>query len=180
MTEEKKPLSRSEREARIKDKAGYVITVIAALLAVNTYIASGNSSKVLNNTIKANDTWSFYQAKSIKQTLAEMALDDAVERKQTDKAEKLRAKIARYESDPVSGEGKRELMAQARALEAERDSVRRSGPWMTFSGMGYQLGIVLLSASILAVSMPLFWGSIAVSVVAAALMSQGIWLWLPL
>lgn len=179
MTEEKKPLSRSEREAKIKDKAGWIITVIAALLAVNTYIASGNSSKVLNNTIKANDTWAFYQAKSIKQTLAEMALDDAIERRQVDKAEKLRAKIARYESDPASGEGKRELMARARALEAERDALRRGGPWMTFSGMAYQLGIVLLSASILAVSMPLLWGSVAVSAVGAVIMSQGIWLWLP-
>ncbi len=180
MAEEKKAPTRSEREAAIKDKAGWVITVIAALLAVNTYIANGNSSKVLNNTIKANDTWAFYQAKSIKQTLAEMALDDAVERKQADKAEKLRAKIARYESEPATGEGKKELMAKARALEAERDAVRRSGPWMTFSGMGYQLGIVLLSASILAVSVPMFWGSIAVSAVAALLMSQGIWLWLPI
>ncbi len=180
MTEEKKPLSRSEREARIKDKAGWIITVIAALLAVNTYIASGNSGKVLSNTIKANDTWAFYQAKSIKQTLAEMALDDAIERRQADKAEKLRAKIARYETDPESGEGKKELMAKARALEAERDALRKSGPWMTFSGMGYQLGIVLLSASILAVSVPLLWGSVAVSAVAALLMSQGIWSWLPI
>jgi len=180
MAEEKKPLSRSEREAQIKDKAGWVITVIAALLAVNTYIASGNSGKVLNNTIKANDTWAFYQAKSIKQTLAEMARDDAIERKQFDKADKLKAKIERYETDPTTGEGKKELMAKARALETERDEVRKSGPWMTFSGMSYQLGIVLLSASILAVSMPLFWGSIAVSAVGALLMSQGIWLWLPI
>lgn len=180
MAEDKKPLSRSEREAKIKDKAGWVITVIAALLAVNTYISNGNSSKVLNNTIKANDTWAFYQAKSIKQTLAEQSLDDAIARKDTAKAEKLRAKIDRYESDPATGEGKRELMAKARALEVERDAVRKSGPWMTFSGMAYQLGIVLLSASILAVSMPLFWGSIAVSAVGALLMSQGIWLWLPI
>lgn len=179
VSEEKKPISRSEREAKIKDKAGWVITVIAALLAVNTYIASGNSSKVLNNTIKANDTWAFYQAKSIKQTLAEQSYDDAMERRQFEKAEKLKAKIDRYESEPETGEGKKELMVKARALEAERDSVRKSGPWMTFSGMAYQLGIVLLSASILAVSMPLFWGSIAVSGVGAFLMSQGIWLWLP-
>lgn len=179
MTEEKKPLSRSEREAKIKDKAGWVITVIAALLAVNTYIANGNSSKVLNNTIKANDTWSFYQAKSIKQTLAEMRMDDAIAAKDTKKAEMLKAKIDRYESEPSTGEGKKELMAKARALEAERDLVRRSGPWMTFSGMSYQLGIVLLSASILAVSVPMFWGSIAVSLVGALLMSQGIWLWIP-
>jgi hypothetical protein len=109
-----------------------------------------------------------------------MAREDAIERKQADKIEKLTAKINRYESDPATGEGKRELMAKARALEEERDQIRKSGPWLTFSGMGFQLGIVLLSASILAVSMPLFWGSIAVSAVAALLMSQGMWLWIPL
>ena len=181
MTEEvKKPLSRSEREAQIKDKAGWVITVLAALLAINTYIASGNSSKVLNNTIKANDTWAFYQAKSIKQTLAEMAYDDAIARKEPAKAEKLLAKINRYESDPATGEGKKELMAKARALEAERDAIRKTGPWLTFAGSGFQISIVLLSASILAVSMPLFWASIVVGSIAALLMSQGLWLWLPL
>lgn len=178
-TVQQKPLSRSEREAQIKDKAGWVITVIAALLAVNTYISSGNSSKVLNNTIKANDTWSFYQAKSIKQTLAEMRMDDAITAKDFKKAEKLKAKIERYESEPDTGEGKKELMAKARALEAERDQIRKTGPWLTFSGMSYQLGIVLLSASILAVSMNLFYGSIIVSMFGAFLMSQGIWLWLP-
>lgn len=180
MSEEvKKQPSRSEREAAIKDKAGWVITVLAALLAINTYIANGNSSKVLNNTIKANDTWAFFQAKSIKQTLAEMSYDDAIDRGQTGKAERLKAKIERYESDPASGEGKKELMAKARALEAERDEIRKKGPWLTFAGSGFQIAIVLLSASILAVSMALFWASIWVGGAAALLMSQGLWLWLP-
>ena len=180
MSEEKKPLSRSEREAQIKDKAGWLITVLAALLAINTYIASGNSSKVLNNTIKANDTWAFFQAKSIKQTLAEMARDDAIERRQFDKAEKLTAKINRYESDPATGEGKKELMAKARALDAERDEIRKSGPWLTFAGSAFQIAIVLLTASILAVSMSLYFASIGVGLFAAMLMSQGLWLWLPI
>jgi hypothetical protein len=180
MTEEKKPLSRSEREAQIKDKAGWVITVLAALLAINTYIASGNSSKVLNNTIKANDTWAFYQAKSIKQTLAEMAYDTAVDKKDYAKAEKLKAKIDRYESEPATGEGKKELFAKARALEAERDEIKKTSPWLTFAGSGFQIAIVLLSASILAVSMPLFWASLVVGSLAGLLMSQGLWLWLPL
>jgi hypothetical protein len=180
MAEEKKPLSRSEREAQIKDKAGWVITVLAALLAINTYISSGNSSKVLNNTIKANDTWAFYQAKSIKQTLAEMAYDTAVDKKDNAKAEKLKAKIDRYESDPATGEGKKELMAKARALEAERDEIKKSGPWMTFAGSGFQIAIVLLSASILAVAPALYTASIVVGALAALLMSQGIWLWIPI
>jgi len=177
MAEEKKPLSRSEREAKIKDKAGWVITVVAALLAVNTYISNGFSSKVLNNTIAANNMYSFYQAKSIKQTLAEQSLDDAIVRKETAKIEKLTAKIAKYESDPASGEGKKELLAKARALESERDDVRKHSPWLTFANSAFQLSIVLLSAAILAVSMGMFWASLGVGLVGALLMSQGIWLW---
>ena len=178
MAEEKKPLSRSEREAHIKDKAGWVITVVAALLAINTYVGNGFSSKVLNNTIAANNMYSFYQAKSIKQTLAEQSLDDALERKQMEKAEKLKAKIEKYESDPEKGEGKKELLAKARALEAERDDVRKHTPWLTFAGSAFQLSIVLLSASILAVSMGMFYASVGVGLIGALLMSQGIWLWM--
>jgi len=178
MSEEKKPLSRSEREAQIKDKAGWVITVVAALLAVNTYIANGLSSSILTNTIKANDTWNFYQAKSIKQTIAENARDEADARKDAKKVAALTAKIERYESDPKSGEGKKELMAKAQSLEAARDEAKKHSPWLTFSGSAFQLSIVLLSAAILAVSMPMFWASIAVGGIGALLMSQGIWLWL--
>lgn len=177
MTEEKKPLSRSEREAQIKDKAGWVITVIACLLAANTYIANNFSSKSTTNLIKANDTYSFYQAKSIKQSIAEGQLEDAKDPK---RREQLKAKIERYESDPKSGEGKRELLAKARQLEAERDEAKLHSPWLTFSGMALQFAIVLLSASILAVSTKMFKWSIVVSALGALLLSQGIWLWLPL
>jgi hypothetical protein len=169
--------SRSEREAKIKDKAGLVINVFAALLAFNVWYGSGLSSKVLNNTIKANDLWSFYQAKSIKQTMAEYAQDNAVRAGDTKRAEQLQKKIDRYESDPEKGEGKRELFAKAKALEAERDHAKLQSPWIGFAGTAYQLSIVLLSASILSVSMMLFWGSFAVATAGVILMSQGIWLW---
>jgi hypothetical protein len=170
--------SRSEREAHIKDKAGWVITVIAALLAVNTYIANGISSNVLTNTIRANDTWNFYQSKSIKQTIAENARDDALARNDVKKVAELTAKIDRYESDPVTSEGKRELMARARQLEQERDQAKKHSPWLTFAGSALQLSIVLLSASILAVSMGMFYASIGVGLIGAVLMAQGIWLFI--
>ena len=167
--------SRSEREAHIKDKAGWVITVVAALLAINTYIANGYSSSVLTNTIKANDTWNFYQAKSIKQTIAEGQLQDAKDPK---RSRELVAKIERYESDPVKGEGKKELFAKAKELEAIRDEAKNHSPWLTFAGSTLQLSIVLLSAAILAVSMGMFWSSVGVGFIGAILMSQGIWLWM--
>ena len=180
MAEIIKPLSRSEKEAQIKDKAGWVIVVLAALLAINTYMGSGNSGRVLNNTIDANNTWAFYQAKSIKQTLAEQSLDDAIARKDTVKAEKLKAKIDRYESDPTTGEGKRELSLKARMLEADRSISKSRSPWYTFAGSLFQIAIVLLTASILAVNNRLYWASIGVGAFAMLLMSQAIWLWIPL
>ena len=178
MAEEKKPLSRSEREAQIKDKAGLVICVLAALLAINTLMGGSNSSKILNNTIDANNTWSFYQAKSIKQTLAEMAYDDAMRVGDKKKAEALAAKIDRYDNEPK--EGKKDLMTKARSLEAERSVAKARSPWYTYAGSLFQIAIVLLTASILAVNMRLFHASIAVGSVAAFLMSQAVWLWLPL
>ena len=179
MTEEKKPLSRSEREALIKDKAGWVIVVFAALLAINTYMGGSNSSKVLNNTIEANNTWAFYQAKSIKQTLTEMRYDDAVAAKEDKKAEALKAKMDRYESEPATGEGKKELFAKARALEADRVVAKERSPWYTFAGSLLQIAIVLLSASILAVNNRLYTASLYVGGVAIILMSQAVWLWIP-
>lgn len=177
---EVKPLSRSEREALIKDKAGWVITVLAALLAINTLMGGSNSSKVLNNTIDANNTWAFYQAKSIKQTLAEQSYEDAVRNKDTKKAEAYKSKIERYESDPKTGEGKKELMEKARKLEADRAVAKSRSPWYTYAGSLFQIAIVLLTASILAVNNRLYIASIAVGTLGALLMSQAVWLWLPL
>jgi hypothetical protein len=169
--------SRSEREAKLKDKAGMVISVFALLLAVNSWYGGTLSSLTLGNTIKANNVWAFYQAKSIKQTLAEQSLDEAIYRKDTAKVEKLQAKIARYESDPEKGEGKKELMEKARQLEAERDEAKKRSPWIGYASTMYQLSIVVLSASILAVSMSMFWGSFFVAGLGMLLSAQGIFLW---
>jgi len=168
--------SRSEREAKIKDKAGMVISVFALILAVNSWYGGKLSSITLNNTISANDVWTFYEAKSIKQMLAEQSLDDAQVRKDTKKIEQLEAKIARYESDPATGEGKKELMAKARKLEAERDYAKKQSPWIGYASTLYQLSIVVLSASILAVSMSMFWGSFFVAGLGLLLSAQGVFL----
>ncbi|MBI5107971.1 MAG: DUF4337 domain-containing protein [Rhodocyclales bacterium] len=180
MTNPPSPPSRSEREARIKDKAGWVITVLAALLAINTLYGGGNNSKILNNTIAANNTWAFYQAKSIKQTAYEIASVQAADAGNKAVAEKYAAKAASYESEPATGEGKKELMAKARALEAERLAAKERSPWFTYTGSALQIAIVLLTASILSVSNRLFQASVVVGAAGAFLMTQAVWLWIPI
>lgn len=173
-----KELSRSEAEAKIKDKAGWVITVFAALLAINTLYSSSNSGKILTNTIMANDIWGFYQAKSIKQTLAQMSLETAIDKGEKKRASELKEKISKYESDTATQEGKVELRAKALKLEAERADAKKRSPWYTYAGSLLQIAIVLMTASILAVSMSLFWGSLTVGLFGSIIMTNGIWMWL--
>jgi len=165
--------SRSEREAKIKDKAGMVINVFALLLAVNAWYGGKLSSTVLNNTISANDTYAFYQAKSLKQSLSEQNLYEAQHNGDKARAEEMKKKIDDYENGP---EGKKVLLAKAKKLEADRDEAKTRSPWIGYASTAYQLAIVVLSASILAVSMMLFWSSFVVAGVGLLLSLQGIFL----
>ena len=168
---EVKPLSRSEREAKIKDKAGFVIVFLAAILAINTMIGGQNSSKIMNNTIAANNQWAWYQAKNVRAVLYETA---AVEAKDPAVKAKFESEAARMEAD------KKEIADKAKALEADREIARKKSPWFTWGGSVLQIAIVLLTASILAVSMPMFWISLVVGAFGSLFVSQALWLWLPL
>ena len=160
----------AEQGSKIKSKAGLVINIFAALLAFNMWFQGSLNSKVMNNTIQANDLWNFYQAKSIKQTEYELASQTTTN---PVLAKKFADKAASYEE---GAEGKRELFAQAKKLEAERDLAKRKSPWIGYASTAYQLAIVLLSASILAVRMELFWASFLVAGAGLALMFQGLFL----
>jgi hypothetical protein len=160
--------SRSEREARIKDKAGLVINIFALLLAVNSWYGGKLSSTVMNNTISANNSWAHYQAKNGRGVSYEIA---AVTAANPELKAKFLAEKDRMEAD------KKEIAEKARQLEAERDEAKLRSPWIGYANTAYQLAIVLLSASILAVSMPLFYSSFVVAAFGVVLSSHGVWLW---
>ena len=160
--------SRSEREAKIKDKAGMVISVFALLLAVNAWYGGKLSSTVLNNTLGANNKWVQYQAKNGRGVSYEIASLTATD-------PKIKAKFAaekeRMEAD------KKEIAAEAREMERVREEAKKGSPWIGYASTAYQLAIVVLSASILAVSMPMFWGSFVVAGVGIVLSANGLFLW---
>ena len=162
------PGSRSEREAKIKDKAGMVISVFALFLAVNSWYGGKLSSTVLNNTLGANNTWAQYQAKAGRGVSYEIAAKTTSDPKL--KAEFM-AEKERMDSD------KKEIAEKARAMEAAREEAKKSSPWIGYASTAYQLAIVVLSASILAVSMPMFWASFGVAGIGLALSLNGLFLW---
>jgi hypothetical protein len=159
--------SRSEREARIKDRAGMVISIFALLLAVNAWYGGKLGSTVLNSTLSANNTWAQYQAKAGRGVSYEIAAKTTANLKI--KAE-FQAEKERMDAD------KKEIAVRAREMEAARDEAKKSSPWIGYASTAYQLAIVVLSASILAVSMAMFWGSFAVAGFGILLSLQGLFL----
>ncbi len=163
------PGSRSEREAKIKDKAGMVISVFALFLAVNSWYGGKLSSTVLNNTLGANNAWAQYQAKNnrlVSYEIASKTTSDPTLKKE------FKAEAERMDAD------KKEIAVNARKMEADRELAKKSSPWIGYASTAYQLAIVVLSASILAVSMPMFWSSFAVAGVGLFLSAQGVLLFL--
>ena len=144
-------MTRSELEIIIKKRAAITVTIFAALLAINTMLGNSNSSKVLSNTIQSNNLWAWYQAKNVRSVVYDVAgRADAAARMKMDMED---------------------IMAKAHELEEERDYAKQRSPYFTFAGSAFQIGIVLSTAAILAVTMPLFWASVAVGSAGAALMA---------
>ena len=162
------PGSRSEREAKIKDKAGMVISVFALFLAVNSWYGGKLSSTVLNNTLGANNAWAQYQAKNNRLVSYEIA-------SKTTSDPKLRAEF-KAEAERMDSD-KKEIAVNARKMEAEREHAKKSSPWIGYASTAYQLAIVVLSASILAVSMAMFWSSFVVADIGLVLSLNGLFLW---
>jgi len=151
--------SRSEREAYVKQWAAITISVFALLLAINGMIGGSNSGKVLSKTIEANNLWAWYQAKNVRASIYAVAAEQGGKSANTFDKQTLRLR-----------EDMEDISQKAKAAEADRDSAKNRSPWFSYAGMALQLSIVLSSAAILAVMMPLLYGSVAVGAVGLSFM----------
>jgi hypothetical protein len=161
------------------------IAVLAVLIAV-TSVGGDNATKdMMRSSIQAADTYSFYQAKTIRQTtiraladdfearLADPAVAQPVRQKLQEKLTGYRATADRYESEPSTGEGKKELLAKARELEAQRDLSLKRDPYFDSAGALLQIAVVLASASLIVAGPILLWVSAVLGALGTTLMING-------
>jgi hypothetical protein len=183
-----KDASEGERagDARFRRRAAIVIGVLAMLLAISG-LGGGNATKeMLNANIQSSDTYAFYQAKNIRQTSNQLAADeleflllthpDLPEQARAQVQARIdgyKATVARYESEPATGEGKQELLLKAQTLDQRRDRAARQDPNFDFAQALFQIGIVLASVSIVATSHRLLALALGLGLVAALLMVNG-------
>ncbi|MCT4475293.1 DUF4337 domain-containing protein [Bosea spartocytisi] len=142
-------------------RVALLIAVLAAFLALTEMRGKGAQLDSLAANIEAANLWSFFQAKTIRQTTLRTAAEglDAVGGAglPTDRAEAVvkrvqawRATAERYETEPSTNEGRKELIARAKSAEAQRDRALSAYHLYEYGAAGLQLAIVLASASLIA------------------------------
>lgn len=146
-------MTRSEMEILIKKRAAVLLIILAALVAINSFFKDGNSGRIMKDIIAANNQWAWYQAKNVRaaiyKTTADLVDDKKLSQHYHSEAQRMNADM-----DAIKG--------MALALEAEQKALSAKSPYYTYSAMLMQLGLVLSTAAILAVSMPLFYAAVSV------------------
>jgi len=159
-------------------KTALLVAVLAALLAISETAGKSNQTHALSEQITASNLWSFFQAKTIRQTTMRTAAD-TVEAQFKDGAQPFptglktevdtwRKTAQRYESEPETNEGRKELAARAKAREESRDKALAAYHMFEYGSAALQLAIVLAGASALTTVAWLMFMSIGLGAIGVA------------
>ena len=169
-------------------RGAILVSFLAMFLAIVTLGGNNAAKEATQSNILASNFYSFYQAKNIRQTAYKIASDQmelellndklsapsraALEKKIQD----YKKNIARYESEPETQEGKKELLAIAKQHEATRDLALRQDPWFDYSQSLLQIAIVLTSVGLVMGSAAFFWIAASLGLVGVVLGLNGFFL----
>jgi hypothetical protein len=158
---------------------GLLIAILALVLAFSETLGKGAQTQALSLNIEASNLWTFFQAKTVRLTMMKTAAESAaLELAQTTdlKAKNLiaeqiagwRKAAERYDSEPETNEGRKELAARAKSTEQKRDHALAAYHNYEIASGAVQIAIVLASASIITGLAVLVWIAGALGVVGVA------------
>jgi hypothetical protein len=166
----------AEHASHSNKQIALLISIFALFLALSETLGKSAQTELISTNVTINDTWAFYQARVIRITVlrtASEALDAQTAGVTDPTAKAARDKVidgwkktaARYDSDPVEKEGRKELMEKARELEHERDVLEAKYHNYEIGSAAYQIAIVLCSAAVVTNMMVLVFGAMGVGLV---------------
>lgn len=136
-----------------------LIAVLALCLAIVETGAKSAQTEALARNVESANLWAFFQARTIRQTTVRTAAEQAeLQKGGADEATRAaieaqqkawRDTAARYESEPQTGEGRKELTNRAKTSEASRDLAMAKYHFYEYSAAAFQVAIVVASASII-------------------------------
>jgi len=162
-----------------------LIAVLALFLSFSETLGKSAQTEAMDANVKSADTWAFSQAKDIRRTVVLAAVDqtalltvavtDPAARSAIDKQiDTWRKTAARYESDPSTREGLKELRERAKAQEEERDLALAKYHNYELASAAFQVGIVLASATLITGIVQLAWFSSALGAIGVVVLLLGL------
>jgi hypothetical protein len=141
-------------------KIALLISVLALLLAFSGTLAKSAQTSAISYNIEAANLWAFFQAKTIRMTAVRTAAEGLETELQAVGSPTLKAAYekrieswiktaARYDSEPETQEGRKELMARAKVAEQKHDRALAAYHWYELASAALEIGIVLASAGII-------------------------------
>lgn len=166
-------------------KIALLIAVLALFLAFAETLGKSAQTDAISYNVEASNLWAFFQAKTIRMTVVGTAAEEleTVTQNITDptqlaaikkRVEGWRANAARYNDEPETNEGRKQLSARAVAAEKKRDNSMQKYHHFEMSSAAFQIGIVLASATVITGMMALAWLAGGLGVLGVALMGIGL------
>ncbi|HIJ62573.1 MAG TPA: DUF4337 domain-containing protein [Rhodospirillaceae bacterium] len=150
--------AKEEKEDNFRRRTAVLISLLAMVLAITALGGNKTTKDLIATNIRVSDTWSFYQAKGVRETSTKLALDQVetmlvtpdlpapVKARLQDLTARYRDNITHYETE-TDGSGRKELKAKAEALEHQRDEVEHREHGFALAEAALQIAIVLASAA---------------------------------
>ncbi len=167
-------------------KIALLISVLALFLAFSETLGKSAQTHAITLNVEANDLWAFFQAKTIRMTVlntageqmqieADRASDADTKARLATKIDEWKKLVAKYDDEPSSNEGRKQLMARARNAEHHRDEVMARYHNYEFASAAFQIGIVLASAEVITGMVLLGWGSGLLGLIGLGFTAAGLW-----
>ena len=166
----------AEHAAGSNKKIALLIAVIALFLALAETLGKGAQTESISLNVEASNLWAFFQAKSIRSTTlqaaaeglqaqSDAAVDPGAKAALAKPIEAWRQTVARYEDEPDTGEGRKQLSGRAKEAELKRDLAMAKYHHFEIASAAFQIAIVLASATIITGMLALAWvsGALAMS-----------------
>ncbi|MBR0824643.1 DUF4337 domain-containing protein [Bradyrhizobium manausense] len=168
-------------------KIALLIAVLALFLAISETLGKGAQTESISKNVEASNLWAFFQAKSIRRTVVQVAADQgklelgaatddarkATVQKQIDDWTKT---AARYRSEPETGEGTEQLAEKAKHAEHLRDEATAKYHHFELASAAFQIGIVLASATIITGMLALAWVAGLLTIAGLGMTALGLWM----
>jgi hypothetical protein len=176
----------AEHAAHSNKKIALLISVLALFLAFSETLGKSAQTSAITLNVASNDLWAFFQAKTIRmtvlttaaeqmQTEADRATDADIKARLVKTIDGWKKTAARYNDEPETHEGRKQLSERAKEAEHQRDEALARYHNYEFASAAFQIGIVLASATIITGMSVLAWLSGALGLAGLALSAFGLW-----